>query len=283
MKERQKRVAAIHDVSGFGKCALTVALPVISAAGIETAVIPTAVLSTHTGGFTGYTCLDLTDEMKKISAHWKSLGLEFDAIYSGYLASKEQVDIVADFIDSFRGEDTFAVVDPAMADNGKMYALLDNDFAKEMKRLCEKADIMVPNITEACLLLGEEYKSGPYTEEYIGRLVRKLAMLNGGKVVLTGVHFDENSIGAACFDYNSGAVYYYLRDRVDGMFHGTGDVFASALTAALMRGKELTDATRIAVDFTVDSIQRTSFSGDDHRYGVDFENGLGEFIRMLEE
>ena len=281
--ERQKRVAAIHDVSGFGKCALTVALPVISAAGIETAVIPTAVLSTHTGGFKGYTCLDLTDEMKKISAHWKSLGLEFDAIYSGYLASKEQVDIVADFIDSFRKEDTFAVVDPAMADNGKMYALLDLDFAKEMKRLCEKADIMVPNITEACLLLGEEYKQGPYTEEYVGRLVRKLAMLNGGKVVLTGVSFDENSIGAACFDYNSGAVYYYLRDRVDGMFHGTGDVFASALTAALMRGKDLTDATRIAVDFTADSIMRTSFSGDDHRYGVDFENGLGEFIGMLEE
>jgi pyridoxine kinase len=281
--ERQKRVAAIHDVSGFGKCALTVALPVISAAGIETAVIPTAVLSTHTGGFKGYTCLDLTDEMKKISAHWKSLGLEFDAIYSGYLASKDQVDIVADFIDSFRKENTFAVVDPAMADNGKMYALLDLDFAKEMKRLCEKADIMVPNITEACLLLGEEYKQGPYTEEYVGRLVRKLAMLNGGKVVLTGVSFDENSIGAACFDYNSGAVYYYLRDRVDGMFHGTGDVFASALTAALMRGKDLTDATRIAVDFTADSIMRTSFSGNDHRYGVDFENGLGEFIGMLEE
>lgn len=281
--ERQKRVAAIHDVSGFGKCALTVALPVISAAGIETSVIPTAVLSTHTGGFKGYTCLDLTDEMAKISKHWKELDLKFDAVYSGYLASVQQIDIVADFIDNFRNGECFAVVDPAMADNGKMYALLDLEFAKEMKRLCEKSDIMVPNITEACLMLGEEYHAGPYTKEYIDRILRKLAILNGGKVVLTGVRFEEETIGAACFDYETKMPYYYFRNKVEGMYHGTGDVFASALTAALIKGRDLCDATRIAVDFTVDSIERTSFQGDDHRYGVNFEGGLCDLLKMIEE
>ena len=281
--ERQKRIAAIHDISGFGKCALTVALPVISAAGIEVSAIPTAVLSTHTGGLKGYTCLDLTDEMPKIAHHWKTLGLTFDAVYSGYLGSERQIDIVSDFIDTFCQNGSFAIVDPAMADNGKMYALLDMQFAKAMKRLCQKADIIVPNMTEAAFLLDREYFHGPYTKEYIESTVRELSRLGPKKIVLTGVCFEENTIGAASYDAESDTVTYYFRERVEGMFHGTGDVFASALTAALLRGKTLEKASEIAVDFTVDSIRRTAEGGTDHRYGVDFERGLGDLIKTLDE
>lgn len=281
--ERQKRIATIHDISGFGKCALTVALPVISAAGIEVSAIPTAVLSTHTGGLKGYTCLDLTDEMPKIAHHWKTLGLTFDAVYSGYLGSERQIDIVSDFIDTFCQNGSFAIVDPAMADNGKMYALLDMKFAKAMKRLCQKADIIVPNMTEAAFLLDREYFHGPYTKEYIESTVRELSLLGPKKIVLTGVCFEENTIGAAGYDAESDTVTYYFRERVEGMFHGTGDVFASALTAALLRGKTLERASEIAVDFTVDSIRRTAEGGTDHRYGVDFERGLGDLIKTLDE
>ena len=154
--ERLKRAAAIHDISGFGKCSLTVALPIISAMGIEVSVIPTAVLSTHTGGFTGFTYRDLTGDMRPIAEHWNSLGIKFDAIYSGFLGSVEQIDIVTDFIDDFKEKDTVVLVDPAMADGGKMYTVFDMDFAKQMTRLCAKADIIVPNFTEAAFMLGEE-------------------------------------------------------------------------------------------------------------------------------
>lgn len=280
--EIQKRVAAIHDISGFGKCSLTVALPVISAAGIETSVIPTAVLSTHTGGLDGYTCRDLTDDMEPFYKHWKSLGLKFDAVYSGYLGSQRQIDIVCDIIDAFRTDRSFALVDPAMADNGKMYALFDMQFAKAMKRLCKKADIIVPNMTEACFLLEQDYTSGPYEKSYIERLIRELSDLGPQRVVLTGVSFDKATVGAASYDRNENRVEYFFKDRIDGMFHGTGDVFASALTAALVRGKSLSAATDIAVCFTVDSIKRTADGGTDHRYGVDFERGLSDFIKALE-
>ena len=280
--EIQKRVAAIHDISGFGKCSLTVALPVISAAGIETSVIPTAVLSSHTAVKPGYTCRDLTDDMRPFAAHWKQLGLSFDAIYSGYLGSTEQIAIVCDIIDTFKIEKTVVIVDPAMADNGKMYELFDKSFASRMRKLCKKADIIVPNITEAMFLLEEEYFEGPYTKGFIENTLLRLGNLGPEKVVLTGVCFDEKKIGAACYDSEKGSVEYYLSDRVNGMFHGTGDVFASALTAALVRGKDLPTSTKIAVDFTVESIKRTAAGGTDHRYGVDFERGLPEFIKALE-
>ena len=195
--EIQKRVAAIHDISGFGKCSLTVALPVISAAGIETSVIPTAVLSSHTAVKPGYTCRDLTDDMRPFAAHWKQLGLSFDAIYSGYLGSTEQIAIVCDIIDTFKIEKTVVIVDPAMADNGKMYELFDKSFASRMRKLCKKADIIVPNITEAMFLLEEEYFEGPYTKGFIENTLSRLGNLGPEKVVLTGVCFDEKKIGAA--------------------------------------------------------------------------------------
>lgn len=216
--ERLKRAAAIHDISGFGKCSLTVALPIISAMGIEVSVIPTAVLSTHTGGFTGFTYRDLTGDMRPIAEHWNSLGIKFDAIYSGFLGSVEQIDIVTDFIDDFKEKDTVVLVDPAMADGGKMYTVFDMDFAKQMTRLCAKADIIVPNFTEAAFMLGEEYRPAPYSKEYVESTLRRLSCLGPSKVVLTGVAFDGRQVGSASYDRSTDEISYALSTRWTDIF-----------------------------------------------------------------
>lgn len=279
--KRQKRAAAIHDISCFGKCSLTVALPILSAAGIETAVIPTAVLSTHTGGFTDFTYRDLTTDMRPIMAHWKSLKLDFDAVYSGYLGSFEQVSIVKDFIKMFRSDETLVLVDPAMADGGQLYKTFEPPFVEEMKGLCAHANLIVPNITEAAMLTGETYRDGPYKKAYIERLLRGLLSLGARQAVLTGVWFDERQYGAASLGCSDSAPHYVFSPRVDGFYHGTGDVFASALLAARMNGRSLEDSVRIAVDLTCGSILRTKAAGTDLRFGVNFEEGLPAFIRAL--
>lgn len=278
--QKQKRVAAIHDISGFGKCSLTVALPIISAAGIETTVMPTAVLSTHTGGFEGYTYRDLTGDMRPIARHWQSLGIAFDSIYSGFLGSFEQIAIVKEFIDMFRNDKNVVMVDPAMADNGKMYPVFDAAFAKEMASLCAKADIIVPNITEAVFMLGKEYPDKPCSKEYFEGLLKELSAIGPSKVVLTGVTFG-NSLGAATYDRATGEIYYALSDRIKGNYHGTGDIFASALLAAYLNGKPLSDSAQIAVDFTHGSILRTKNAGTDVRFGVNFEAGIPAFIKDI--
>lgn len=279
----QKRVAAIHDISGIGKCSLTAAVPIISAAGIETAVMPTAVLSTHTGNMQGFTYRDLTDDLVPFMNHWSSLGVEFDGIYSGFLGSVEQVDIVCDFIDKFRGESTVVVVDPAMADGGKMYTTFSDDFAKEMIALCKKADIIVPNITEAVFLLGEEYHEPPYTKEYIETLLKKLLKLGASMVVITGVSFANDDIGCAVCCSDSNEVFYYSTEKYDGIYYGTGDIFASALTASYLCGKSIFESAEIALDFTCASIKRTYEAGTDTRLGVNFEQGIKDFINRLGE
>lgn len=279
--EKQKRVAAIHDISGFGKCSLTVALPVISAAGIETCPIPTAVLSAHTAVPGDFTCRDLTDDLGAFVDHWEALKLKFDAVYSGYLGSKAQVDMVIDFINRFKTENTLIIVDPVMADDGKLYSLFDMDFVTEMRLLCKKADIIVPNMTEALLLLGREYKDGPYSKEFIADVMNELSSF-AEKVVLTGVSLDEAHIGAAAFSKVTGKVEYFLSPCVPGIYHGSGDVLASSLTAALVKGKSLEAAVSIAVKYTVDSINRTAEGLSDHNYGIDFEHGLIDFAKSLE-
>lgn len=279
--QRQKRAAAIHDISCFGKCSLTVALPILSAAGIETAVIPTAVLSTHTGGFSHFTYRDLTADMRPIMAHWKNLSLCFDAVYSGYLGSFEQIAIVRDFIGMFRSEETLVLVDPAMADGGKLYQTFDPPFAEEMKGLCAHADLVVPNITEAAMMTGETYREGPYDKPYIERLLRGLISLGAQQAVLTGVWFDERQYGAASLGRGDSAPHYVFSPKVEGFYHGTGDIFASALLAARMRGHSLEDSARIAVDLTCGSILRTKAAGTDLRFGVNFEEGLPAFIHAL--
>lgn len=279
--KRQKRAAAIHDISCFGKCSLTVALPILSAAGIEAAVIPTAVLSTHTGGFTDFTYRDLTADLRPIMAHWKRLGLQFDAVYSGYLGSFEQVAIVRDFIGMFRSEGTLVLVDPAMADGGKLYKTFEPPFVEEMKSLCMHADLIVPNITEAAMLTGETYREGPYDKAYIERLLRGLLSIGAKQAVLTGVWLDEKQYGAASLTVRDNAPHYIFSPKVEGFYHGTGDIFASALLAARMRGRSLEDSARIAVDLTCGSILRTKATGTDLRFGVNFEEGLPDFIRAL--
>ena len=278
---RQKRVAAIHDISCFGKCSLTVALPIISAAGIEVSVIPTAVLSTHTGGLDGYTYRDLTSDILPIVSHWQSLGLGFDAVYTGFLGSYEQIDIVSDVFERLRSPETLIVVDPVMADNGHLYSVFDEHFPDGMKKLCRKADLIVPNITEAALMLQKPFNPGPYDTGYIEELLYGLAELGPRQIVLTGVCFDGKQLGAACYDTVSGTLNYALAERIEGFYHGTGDVFASTLTAGLLSGLDLYKSSRIAVDFTVKSIRRTRQAGTDVRFGVNFEAGLRELSAIL--
>ncbi len=278
-----KRVAAVHDISGIGKCSLTAAIPVISAAGIETAVMPTAVLSTHTGNISGFTYRDLTDDLVPFAMHWKSLGVKFDGIYSGFLGSTEQVDIVCGFIDEFKTENTVVIVDPAMADGGKMYTTFDDSFAKEMILLCRKADIIVPNLTEAAFLLSEEYVEPPYTKDYIEGIIKKLLDIGPSMVVLTGVCFKDDEIGCAVGCRNGAEIFYKFSEKYPGIYYGTGDLFASALTGAYLSGKSIFDSAEIALDFTCGAIKRTFEAGTDTRLGVNFEQGLGEYIKRIGE
>lgn len=231
----QRRVAAIHDISGFGKCSLTVALPIISAAGITTSVMPTAVLSTHTGGFTGFTYRDLTEDLIPFAQHWQTLGLEFDALYSGFLGSFEQLELVGRIFDMLKSSGTRIMVDPVMADYGKLYSIFPESFPKGMKKLCEKADILIPNITEALLMLEKPYKDGPYDEAYIEDILKALNEINGALVVLTGVWFDDTKLGVAVYD--GAEISYAMGERISGAYHGTGDVYGSALLAALLNGQ----------------------------------------------
>ncbi len=277
----QKRAVTINDISGVGKCSVTVACPILSAAGIETSVLPTALLSTHTGGFEGYYFLDLTDGMNEIVKHWKTLGLKFNAIYSGYLGSTAQIETVNKFIDIFKTDDTVIMVDPVMGDAGRFYAGFTHEYINGMKKLCGKADIIVPNITEALFLLGREYCEGPYTETFIKDILKEISETGCKKAVLTGVHFDDSAVGAASFDSQNNIFDISLAPKMEGFYHGTGDVFASALLGALLNNKTLAEATRIAVNFTEDSIIRTKNAGTDTRYGVNFEQGLPDYVRTL--
>lgn len=280
-KTHQKRVAAIHDISGFGKCSLTVALPILSAAGIETSALPTAVLSTHTGGISGYTYRDLTDDMRPIMQHWKSLDIKFDAIYTGFLGSFEQQDIVKEFFELFRTDGNLILVDPVMGDNGELYTIFTREFATGMRSVCEKADIIVPNLTEAALLLDEPFNGGPYTHAYIESTLRKLADLGPKRVVLTGVFFKEDELGAATYDRKTDTIEYVLTRKIPGYYHGTGDVFASALLSGLENGFSLTESAAIAVNFTAGSIRRTYEAKTDYRFGVNFEQSFPDFLKEL--
>ncbi len=272
-----KRTLAVHDISCIGRCSLTVALPILSAAGIETSVLPTAVLSTHTGNFQGYTFRDLTDDIQPICNHWKSLDIKFDSIYTGYLGSFKQIKLIKNLFESFKNESTFILVDPVMGDNGKLYSNLTNDFAEGFKELCSQADVITPNITEACLMLGCEYPTNNYDEQFIENIVKALADLGPDKIVLTGVSFSTTQLGCAIYDREKDKVDFIFEKKVEGFFHGTGDVFASALLANLMNNKSLLESAKSATKFTAEAIRRTKLTGAQSRYGVDFEDNLAEF------
>ncbi len=274
-----KRVLTVQDISCVGQCSLTVALPIISACGVEAAVLPSAVLSTHTAGFTGYTFRDLTEDIPAIMAHWQKEGLSFDGIYTGYLGSTKQIDYVADIFDNCAADGAVIIVDPAMADNGKLYPAFDDEYVKAMKTLCGKADYILPNITEACFLTDTEYKT-QYDRAYIDGLLEKLVALGAKNVVLTGVSYEEGTTGVVVYENNSYA--YYKHKFLPGSCHGTGDIYAAAFTGALLRGKTPYQAAQTAADYTVECIKVTA-TLNNHWYGAAFEPVLGKLIDMLAE
>ena len=273
----QRRTLAVHDISCIGRCSLTVALPILSAAGIETSVLPTAVLSTHTGNFTGYTFRDLTEDIEPICNHWKSLDIKFESIFTGYLGSFEQMELVKNIFDTFADKNSLIMVDPVMGDNGKLYSKLTADFPKGFRELCKRAQVITPNLTEAAMLLDIPYKGEGYSENYIKKLLKDLAELGPEKVVLTGISFSESQLGCAVFDKSINSIDFVYEEKVEGFYHGTGDVFSSALLASLMNGLSLSASAAAAVGFTAGAIRRTKRSGTETRYGVEFEAGLAEF------
>ena len=275
-----KRIVTIQDVSCFGKCSVTVALPLISAIGVECAIIPTSVLSTHTGGFEGFTFRDLSDDIPKIKDHWKKYNLEFDSIYTGYLGSVKQIDYTIDFIKEFKKEDTLLFVDPAMADKGRIYTGFGEDFPAHMARLCSLADIVVPNITEASFLTGTPYTEC-YDEAHVRSLLKKLCALGAKKAVITGIAFEKSTQGAYFYDSEKDEYYYYRAENIDRSFHGTGDTFASVFCGALTKGFPINRALEIAVDFTVECIKATLPEAHLHQYGVKFEECIPSLIEKL--
>ena len=272
-----KKILTIQDISCVGQCSLTVALPILSACGLETCILPSAVLSTHTAGFNGFTFRDLTDDMPEIQAHWQRENIKFQAIYTGYLGSIKQVGYVKNILDTMGTDDCVRVIDPAMADNGKLYSIFNDEYVRAMRGLCASADILLPNITEACFLADVEYRE-TYDEAYIKGLLEKLTELGAKTVVLTGVSYAPAKTGVVV--YKDGEIQYYQHDKIAGGCHGTGDIYASAFTGALMNGKELLDAAKIAADYTVKCIINTQ--GDkDHWYGAKFETALRDLMDSL--
>ncbi len=278
---KQKRIVTIQDISCFGKCSLTVALPIISAMGIECAVIPTAVLSTHTGGFSNFTFCDLTEEIPKVQSHWQNLNLKFDCIYTGYLGSSKQLDYVSDFFSAFKTENNMILVDPVMADNGKLYGNFDMEFVKGMAKLCAKADIIVPNLTEAAFMLNEDFMPpAGYDETYIKETLKKLCGLGCKTAVLTGVCYDISKQGAVAYNSETNEFSSYFRENIPASYHGTGDVFSSSLTGALTLGKDMGSSLKIAADYTVECIKAT-IGDEKHFYGVKFENEISYLLNSL--
>ena len=275
-----KRILVVQDISCVGQCSLTVALPILSACGMETAILPSAVLSTHTAGdFKGYTYRDLTDDIPAILDHWMRQGITFDALYTGYLGSTKQVEMVERIMDTLIVPGGVKIVDPAMADNGKLYAGFDDDYVAAMHRLCARADIILPNITEAAMLTEQAYTE-KQSEAYISGLLSGLSDISNAAVVLTGVSYDPENIGA--LSVKSGEARYYSHRRIPRMFHGTGDVYASAFTGAYLRGHSLHQAAAIAVDFTSAAIENT-VDAPEHWYGVRFEPVLSMLIERLSQ
>ena len=274
-----KKILTIQDISCVGQCSLTVALPIISACGLETCVLPSAVLSTHTAGFTGYTFRDLTEDMPSIKDHWVKEGIQFDAIYTGYLGSTKQIDYVADIFEATAAENCVKIVDPAMADNGSLYPGFDADFVEAMKGLCTKADYVIPNITEACFLTGIEYKT-EYDREYVDLILQKLSALGCKNIIFTGISYEEGKTGVVVFE--NGNYSYYEHEKLVNSCHGTGDIYASAFVGAFVRGKSAYEAARIAADYAVECIKETA-KLDNHWYGAAFEPALGKLISMINE
>ena len=274
-----KRIITIQDISCVGKCSLTVALPIISAAGVECGVLPTAVLSTHTA-FDKFTFRDLTDEIEPISRTFSELDIDFDCIYTGYLGSFRQLSLVDDFITTHKRENTLVVIDPAMADNGKLYHGFTEEFAKAMAHLVRHADLVVPNLTEACFMLGIPYTED-YDEAYIKDILVRLTKLGAKRAALTGISFSKEQLGCYSYDSETDRFFYYTNNYLPVRYHGTGDIFASAAVGALMRGQSVENALSVAVDYTYECIRLTMEDENGRPYGVNFEEAIPYYLMRL--
>lgn len=275
-----KRIVTIQDISCVGKCSLTVALPIISAMSVEAAIIPTAVLSTHTA-FKGFTFTDLTSDIKNIVNHWKKENLDFDAIYTGYLGSFEQIDIMEWVFDELKTNTNSIIIDPVMADHGKFYSGFDIDFAKRMAKLCNKSDIVVPNITEATFMLDMPYIEEGYNKDYIKEILQGLNKLGVKYPVLTGVSFDKNKVGVMAYLSDSDEYFEYYNDKLPIALHGTGDIFASCFTGAYVNGKGLEESLRIATDYVCECMKCNLKDKDARWYGANFEEALPYLINRI--
>lgn len=270
-----KRILTVQDISCVGQCSMTVAMPILSACGLETCILPSAVLSSHSGGFKGYTFRDLSADMPGICGHWQSEGITFDAVYTGYLGKTSEISFLLETLPALKAPGGKVIVDPAMADHGKLYAGLDARYASAMTNLCARADLIIPNVTESCMMTGED-PAGFVLE----RQMEKLWALGPENVIITGVDSTQNHIGVAVG--TAGKIQVFHHPKVPKSYHGTGDMFAAALVGAWMQGKELIDSARIAAEFTRASIERT-YREPAHWYGVRFEEGLGDLIRAVRE
>ena len=274
-----KRILTIQDISCFGKCSTTIALPVLSAMGIETAVLPTAVLSTHTM-FKDYIKRDLTDTILPFAKQWKDNGVTFDAIYTGYLGNVKDIELVMNVIDLFRDEDTILFADPVFGDHGRAYAGISEDYGAHCAELCRAADYAVPNITEACLMTGMEYRE-EYDEGYIAELARRVCALGAANAVVTGVSYCRDTIGYHGLSRNTGKTFGYQNQKIDVSYHGTGDLFSAAAAGALVCGKGPDSAFRIAADYTAETIRVTKEDSDDPRFGIHFESTIPDLHGMM--
>lgn len=264
------KVLSVQDISCYGQCSLTVALSVLSSYGIETVILPSAILSTHTSGFKEFTVLDLTDEMPKIINHWINEKIKVDAIYTGYIGNIRQFKYILECKNQLLTKEGLFIVDPAMADHGKLYPALSEDIVEGMRFICSKADYIIPNITEAILLTNNEYKE-EYDEEYIKKLVNDLYDLGAKNIILTGVSFEEGKIGAVY--YNGKEYQSYFSNKIVKSYHGTGDIFSSVIVGNIMNGVNIQDNLKDAVDFIIDCILNT-IDDESHFYGVKFEEIL---------
>lgn len=264
------KVLSVQDVSCYGQCSLTVALPVLSSYGVETAILPSAILSTHTGGFKGFTVLDLTDEMPKIINHWINEKISFDAIYTGYIGDNRQFDYILECKKKLLNNKGLFIVDPAMADHGKLYKALNENIVEGMKRICSIADYILPNITEAAFLTNNEYLE-EYDEIYINKLLDDLYKLGAKKIILTGVSYEKGKIGAIYYD-GKRKTSYFSKEIVKS-YHGTGDLFASVIVGNIMNNVSIEDNLKDAVEFIIECILNT-MDDDNHFYGVKFEEIL---------
>lgn len=275
------KILTIQDISCYGQCSITVALPVVSAFGIETAILPSAVLSTHTAGFTDFTVRDLTEDLPEIRKHWEKEGIYFDAIYTGFIASIEQLDYIKDIIDSRLKPDGLVFVDPAMADHGEFYNGFDQEFADKMGELCKLGDYILPNTTEACYILHKPWKE-EFTREEMLEMANELSAFTKRHVILKGDTHEEGKLGMIVLDKEDSTCEVVYNDKVDYVSHGTGDVFASAYVGSTMIGKTPTQAAKVAGEFTKKAIEKT-VGDENHKYGVKFEQVIPELYDLLDK